>query len=172
MYHNLKAFQVKCKLKLVKGKKTPSLDNDVIMNAQKDHLNTRIELGGSDFPDQRILVSKNSYVAKNQTKMPVGVTFWFPVYPTIKQLRRQRQWKHLWEKELAFIFSSSRLFSLAGLVNFLELNTTGRLPRRERRIRRGVFKSYILKSHVVVLQWTSMECTEKSDARAELLFCW
>ena len=57
----------------------------------KDHLNTRIELGDRDFPDQRILVSKNSYVAKNQTKMPVGVTFWFPVYPTIKQLRRQRQ---------------------------------------------------------------------------------
>ena len=61
------------------------------MNAQKDHLNTRIELGNSDFPDQRILVSKSSCVAKNQTKMPVGVTFWFPVYPTIKQLRRKRQ---------------------------------------------------------------------------------
>ena len=91
MYHNVKAFQVKFKLKLVKGKKTPYLDNDVIMNAQKDHLNTRTELGNSDFPDQRILVSKNSYVAKNQTKMPVGVTFWFPVYPTIKQLRRKRQ---------------------------------------------------------------------------------
>lgn len=45
------------------------------MNAQKDHLNTRIELGNSDFPDQRILVSKNSCVAKNQTKVPVGVTF-------------------------------------------------------------------------------------------------
>ena len=55
MYHNLKAFQVKFKLKLVKGKKTLYLDNDVIMNAQKDHLNTRIELGNSDFPDQRIL---------------------------------------------------------------------------------------------------------------------
>ena len=80
MYHNLKAFQVKFKLKLVKGKKTPYLDNDVIMNAPKDHLNTRIELGDSDFPDQRILVSKDSYVVKNQTKMPVGVTFWFPVY--------------------------------------------------------------------------------------------
>ena len=91
MYHNLKAFQVKFKLKLVKGKKTPYLDNDVIMNAPKDHLNTRIELGDNDFPDQRILVIKNSYVAKNQTKMPVGVTFCFPVYPTIKQLRRQRQ---------------------------------------------------------------------------------
>ena len=94
MYHNLKAFQVKFKLKLVKGKKTPYLDNDVIMNSQKGHLNPRIELGNSDFPDQRILVSKNSCVAKNQTQMPVGVTFWFPVYPTIKQLRRKRQWKH------------------------------------------------------------------------------
>ena len=72
MYHNVKAFQVKFKLKLVKGKKTPYLDNHVIMNAQKDHLNTRIELGISDFPDQRILVSKNSCVAKNQTKMPVS----------------------------------------------------------------------------------------------------
>ena len=49
MYLNLKAFQVKFKLKLVKGKKTPYLDNDVIMNAH----------GNSDFPDQRILVSKN-----------------------------------------------------------------------------------------------------------------
>ena len=28
-------------------------------------------------------VNKNSYVSKNPTKMPVGVTFWFPVYPTI-----------------------------------------------------------------------------------------
>ena len=79
MYHNLKAFQVKFKLTLVKGKKTPYLDNDVIMNAQKDHLNPRIELDNSDFPDQRILVSKNSCVRC------------FPVYPTIKQLRRKRQ---------------------------------------------------------------------------------
>ena len=61
-----------------------------MMNAQKDHINTRIELGNNDFRDKRILVSKNGYVAKNQTKMPVGVTFWFPVYPTIKQPRRQR----------------------------------------------------------------------------------
>ena len=34
---------------------------------------------------QRIQVSQNSYVAKNQAKMPVGVTFWCPVYPTIMQ---------------------------------------------------------------------------------------
>ena len=56
MYHNLKAFQVKFNLKSVKGKKTPYLDNDVVMNAQKDYLNTRIELGNNDFRDQRILV--------------------------------------------------------------------------------------------------------------------
>ena len=36
MYHNLKAFQVKFNLKSVKGKKTPYLDNDVVMNAQKE----------------------------------------------------------------------------------------------------------------------------------------
>ena len=34
---------------------------------------------------QRIQVSQNNYVAKNQTKMPVDVTFWYPVYPTIMQ---------------------------------------------------------------------------------------
>ena len=31
----------------------------------------------------RTQISRNSYVAKNQTKMPVGNTFWAPVYPTI-----------------------------------------------------------------------------------------
>ena len=82
MYHNLKAFQVKFKLTLVKGKKTPYLDNDVIMKCLKMHLFTKIELGNNDFRNQRIQVSKNSYVAKNQTKMPVDVTFWFP---TIKR---------------------------------------------------------------------------------------
>ena len=46
------------------------------------HLFTKIELGNNDFRNQRIQVSKNSYVAKNQTKMPVDVTFWFP---TIKR---------------------------------------------------------------------------------------
>ena len=70
MYHNLKAFQVEFNLKSVKGKKTPYLDNDVVMNAQKDYLNTRIELGNNDFRDQRILVSKNSYVAKIRQKCP------------------------------------------------------------------------------------------------------
>ena len=43
----------------------------------KMHLFTKIELGNNDFRNQRIQVSKNSYVAKNQTKMPVDVTFWF-----------------------------------------------------------------------------------------------
>ena len=40
-----------------------------------------IELGNNDFQNQRtrIQVSENSYVAKNQTKMSAGVTFWFPV---------------------------------------------------------------------------------------------
>ena len=39
------------------------------------------ELGNNDFQNQRtrIQVSKISYVAKNQAKMPAGVTFWFPV---------------------------------------------------------------------------------------------
>ena len=44
MYHNLKAFQVKFKLKLVKEKKTPYLDNDVIMNAQKTILTQELSL--------------------------------------------------------------------------------------------------------------------------------
>ena len=37
----------------------------------------KIELGNNDFRNQRIQVSKNSYVTKNQAKMPMDVTFWF-----------------------------------------------------------------------------------------------
>ena len=59
------------------------MDNDVIVKIPKLHLNTRTEFGNNDFQNQRTQASKNTYVAKNQTKIPVGVTFWFPVYPTI-----------------------------------------------------------------------------------------
>ena len=58
----------------------PYQDNDVIEKCPKLHFNTRIEFGNNDFRNQRTQVSKNSYVAKNQTKMPLGVTIWFPVY--------------------------------------------------------------------------------------------
>ena len=34
--------------------------------------NTSIEFGNNDFRNQRTQVSKNRYVAKKQTKMPVG----------------------------------------------------------------------------------------------------
>ena len=37
----------------------------------------KTELCNNDFRNQRIHVSNNSCVAKNQTKMPVDVTFWF-----------------------------------------------------------------------------------------------
>ena len=37
------------------------------------------EIGNSNFRNQRTRVIKNSYVAKNETKMPVGVTVWWPV---------------------------------------------------------------------------------------------
>ena len=30
-----------------------------------------------------ISIPKFSYISKNETKMSVGATFWFPVYPTI-----------------------------------------------------------------------------------------
>ena len=59
------------------------MDNDVIVKIPKLHLSTRTEFGNNDFQNQRTQASKNTYVSKNQTKMPVGVTFWFPVYPTI-----------------------------------------------------------------------------------------
>ena len=51
-------------------------------NAPKLLLNTSIELGSNEFRNKRTRISKNNYVAKNQTKMPVSVTIWFPVYPT------------------------------------------------------------------------------------------
>ncbi len=46
-------------------------------------------LDNIDFRNQRTRFSKNSYVAKNQTKMPVGVTFWTPGY-----LTKQAMFKH------------------------------------------------------------------------------
>ena len=74
-------MSVSIKLKIVIGKKTPLvyLDNDVIRKCPKHHLDTRIELDNNDFRNQHTRVSKNTYVAKTQTKMPLGVTFWFPV---------------------------------------------------------------------------------------------
>ena len=54
------------------------MDNDVIVKIPKLHLSTRTEFG-----NKRTQASKNTYVAKIQTKMPLGVTFWFPMYRTI-----------------------------------------------------------------------------------------
>ena len=77
---NSKRFYALLNLKLLKERRhLINLDNDVIMKCSKipkKFLHRRIELGNSDFRNQRTRVSiKNSYVAKNQTKMPVGVTF-------------------------------------------------------------------------------------------------
>ena len=72
-------------LKLLKERKLLIWTMTSQRNAPKHHLNTRIELGNNDFRNQRTRVSKNSYVTKNQTKIPVGVTFWAPVYLTISK---------------------------------------------------------------------------------------
>ena len=50
-----------------------------LVKISKLHLSTRSEFGNNDFQNQRTQASKNTCVAKHQTKMPVGVTFWFPV---------------------------------------------------------------------------------------------
>ena len=39
-----------------------------------------------------------------------------------------------------------------------------------RRMSTSSIKRQIRRLHVVVVQWTSKECTKKRDARAELLF--
>ena len=53
------------------------MDNDVIIKyILTYYLYTRIELGNNDFRNQRTQIRRNSYVAKNQIKMPVGNTFW------------------------------------------------------------------------------------------------
>ena len=39
-----------------------------------------------------------------------------------------------------------------------------------RRMSTSSIKRQIRRFHVVVVQWTSKECTKKRDARAELLF--
>ena len=41
-----------------------------------------MELGNNNFRNQRTRIRQNSYVAKNQTKMPVGITFWPLVHLT------------------------------------------------------------------------------------------
>ena len=56
------------KLKIVKGKN--SLFVQHMMTLTKCAKNT-------------LLTRELSKLIKNQTKMPLGVTFWFPVYPTI-----------------------------------------------------------------------------------------
>ena len=65
----------------MKVKKTPYKDMSQ-WNAPNLLLNTIIKLGNNDFRNQRTRISKNNYVAKNQTKIPVSVTIWFPVHPT------------------------------------------------------------------------------------------
>lgn len=76
-YNNFKAFLVIFTLKLFKDKKTPYLENDITLKFQRKHLITRFELGNNNFRNQHIQVIKNSYVATNQTKMPVSITFRF-----------------------------------------------------------------------------------------------
>ena len=61
------------KFKIGKGRKTPFLDNEVIRKCPKLYLNTSLSLATVIF-EISVLELVNSYVAKNQTKMPVGVT--------------------------------------------------------------------------------------------------
>ena len=53
------------------------MENDIILKFQRKHPITRFELGNNNFRNQHIQVIKNSYVATNQTKMPVSITFGF-----------------------------------------------------------------------------------------------
>ena len=57
--------------------------------AFQQNVKTIPELGNNDLRNQRTRVCKNSYVAKNQTKVPVGVTFWAPVYLTMKKTKKK-----------------------------------------------------------------------------------
>jgi len=82
----LKEFLDLFNLKLLKERKLLIWTITSQLNASKHHLNPRIELGNNDFRNQRTRVNNKCYVAKNQTKMPVGVTFWAPVYLTIYKL--------------------------------------------------------------------------------------
>ena len=62
------------------------------MKCPKLHLNTRIELGNNDFRNLRtqvgslipgvLKVERMVMLPRIRKKMPVGVTFWFPVYLT------------------------------------------------------------------------------------------
>ena len=67
------------KFKIGKGKKTSYLDSEVIRKCPKTPPEHKLELGNSNFRHQSTRVSKNNYVAKNQTTMLVGVTVWWPV---------------------------------------------------------------------------------------------
>ena len=67
------------KFRIGKGMKTPYLHSEVILNCTKTPPYHKLELGNSNFRNQRTRVGKNSYVTKNRTKMPVGGTVWWPV---------------------------------------------------------------------------------------------
>ena len=58
--------------KLGKEKKTPYLHSDVIRKCPKTPPEHKLELGNSNFRNQRTRVGKNSYVAKNQTQNARG----------------------------------------------------------------------------------------------------
>ena len=70
--NNVTRISVSSKFGIVKGKKTPHLDNDVIVKIPKLHLSTRTEFGNNDFQNQRIQASKNTYVAKKSVKNACG----------------------------------------------------------------------------------------------------
>ena len=72
----LQELVVKCMC--IKGKKTPSFHNDIIMKYPKT-------------PSQRTQISKNSSVAKQSEKMPVGNTFWALLYPTQPKEKPSKQ---------------------------------------------------------------------------------
>ena len=66
--NNVTRISVSSKFGIVKGKKTPHLDNDVIVKIPKLHPSTRTEFGNNDFQNQRTQASKNTYVAKIRHK--------------------------------------------------------------------------------------------------------
>ena len=98
----------------------------------------------------------------------------------LKQGRRRRQWKRRQKK---WIFVLSNLIASIMTRSIYQKQAT--FPgfeflriysgsKRGRKIRRRMFtptvKRHIGRFHVVVVQWTSKKCTNKRDARAELLF--
>ena len=53
--------------------------------SQNATLTQELSHGNNDFLNQCTRVGKNSYVAKNQRKMPVSVTFWWHVTINLKK---------------------------------------------------------------------------------------